>query len=201
MKKLLFALCLTLLACPALRAQNITPEERTQAIKYLEQTRAGVIAATKGLSPAQLNFKAATNKWSVAEVTEHIAAAEDFLMDLIKDKVMTSPGRTNTEDVKAIDEMVMKMIPDRSHKVSAPEPLQPNNRFGSTKESLKHFRASRAKTIAFLKTTEDLRGHAMNSPLGKQFDAYEWVLMIAAHSERHTKQINEVKADPAFPKK
>ena len=201
MKKLLCALCLTLLAMPVLRAQNITPEERTQAIKYLEQTRAGVIAATKGLSPAQLNFKAATNKWSVAEVTEHIAAAEDFLLDLIKDKVMTAPGRTNAEDLKALDEMVMKMIPDRSHKVSAPEPLQPNNRFGSTKESLKHFRASRAKTIAFLKTTEDLRGHAMNSPLGKQLDGYEWVLFVAAHSERHTKQIEEVKADPSFPKK
>lgn len=201
MKKLLFTLCLTLLALPVLRAQNITPTERTQAIKYLEQTRAGVIAATKGLTEAQWNFKAATNKWSVAEVTEHIAAAEDFLMDMVKDKVMTSPGRTNAEDVKALDEMVMKMIPDRSHKVSAPEPLQPNNRFGSTKESLKHFRASRAKTIAFLKTTEDLRGHAMNSPLGKQLDGYEWVLFVAAHSERHTKQIEEVKADPSFPKK
>ncbi len=28
-----------------------------------------------------------------------------------------------------------------------------------------------------------------------------WILFIAAHSERHTKQINEVKADPSFPKK
>ena len=91
MKKLLFALCLTLLAMPVLRAQNITPEERTQAIKYLEQTRAGVIAATKGLTEAQWNFKPATNKWSVAEVTEHIAAAEDFLMDMVKGKVMTAP--------------------------------------------------------------------------------------------------------------
>jgi hypothetical protein len=32
-------------------------------------------------------------------------------------------------------------------------------------------------------------------------DAYEFVLLIAAHSERHTKQINEVKLDPNFPKK
>jgi len=40
----------------------------------------------------------------------------------------------------------------------------------------------------------------MDSPLGKQLDAYQWVLFIAAHSERHTKQIDEVKADPHFPK-
>ena len=38
---------------------------------------------------------------------------------------------------------------------------------------MKHFKESRAKTIAFLKTTRDLRdlrGHAIDSPLGKQLD-------------------------------
>jgi len=74
------------------------------------------------------------------------------------------------------------------------------NRFGSPDEALKHFVESRAQTEDFLKKTPDLRAHAIDSPLGKQLDAYEWVLFIAAHSERHTKQINEVKADPNFPK-
>jgi hypothetical protein len=45
-----------------------------------------------------------------------------------------------------------------------------------------------------------LRDHAIDSPLGKKLDAYQWVLFISAHSERHTKQINEVKADAGFPK-
>ena len=38
----------------------------------------------------------------------------------------------------------------------------------------------------------------MDSPLGPM-DAYEWLLFIAAHSERHTKQILEVEASPDFP--
>ena len=71
----------------------------------------------------------------------------------------------------------------------------------SPADSLKHFTESRAKTLAFLKETKGLRDHAIDSPLGKKLDAYQWVLFIAAHSERHTKQINEVKADPNFPKK
>ena len=201
MKRLLLALCLTVLVSPVLRAQNLTKEEIHNAVKYLEKTRAGVLASTKGLSEAQWNFKPATNRWSVAEVTEHIAAAEDFLMDMVKDKVMTAPARAAGEDVKAIDDFVLKAIPDRTVKAQAPEPLQPNNRFGSPKNSLKHFKESRAKTIKFLKETTDLRQHAVDSPLGKKLDAYEWVLFIAAHSERHTKQIEEVKADPNFPKK
>ena len=42
--------------------------------------------------------------------------------------------------------------------------------------------------------------HAAESPLGKNLDPYQWLLFIAAHSERHTKQMLEVKADPNFPK-
>lgn len=201
MKRILFALCLTALINPVfLKAQSLSPAEIKSATAYLEKTRADVLAATKGLSEAQWNFKPATNRWSVAEVTEHIAAAEDFLMTLVREKVMTSPARTNATDVKATDEFVLKVIPDRTKKVQAPEPLQPSNRFGSPSESLKHFKASRTKTIAFLKNTKDLREHALASPTGKELDGYQWVLLVAAHSERHTKQINEVKADPNFPK-
>lgn len=201
MKRLLFALCLTALVNPLLRAQSLTPDERAKAIKYLEKTRAGVLEATKGLSPAQWNFKPATNRWSVAEVTEHIAAAEDMLANMIQEKVMKAPARTGAEDVQAIDELVLQRVPDRTTKAQASEPLQPTNRFGSPKDSLKHFKESRAKTIALLKKTKDLRQHAVDSPFGKKLDGYQWVLFIAAHSERHTKQINEVKADPNFPKK
>jgi hypothetical protein len=190
-----------LLATPSLRAQDLAPEDLASGIKYLEKTRQGVVAATKGLSEAQLKFKPATNRWSVAEVTEHIAAAEDLLMTMIQGQVMKAPGRTEAEDIKALDKMVLEKIPDRTAKAKAPEPLEPKNQFGSTQGSLKHFQESRAKTIAFLKATPDVRMHASESPLGKKLDAYQWVLFIAAHSERHTKQIEEVKADPNFPKK
>jgi hypothetical protein len=47
MKRLLFALCLTALVCPALRAQNLSPQERDKAIKYLEESRAKTIAFLK----------------------------------------------------------------------------------------------------------------------------------------------------------
>ena len=65
---------------------------------------------------------------------------------------------------------------------------------------MKHFVESRATTEDFLKTTAGLRDHAVDSPLGMKLDGYEFMLFIAGHSERHTKQINEVKADPNFPK-
>jgi hypothetical protein len=193
---------LQVLACAGAlaHAQSLSQADRDKALSYLESTRQGVIDATKGLSPAQWNFKAGPDRWSVAQVTEHIAAAEDYLRGMVTEKVMSAPPRPAGEDVAAIDDMVIKMIPDRTTKRQAPEPLVPSNRFGSAEGSLKHFLEARTTTEDFLKKTPDLRDHAVDSPLGKKLDAYEWVLFISAHSERHTKQILEVKADPNFPK-
>lgn len=200
MKRLLAALCLVLAAIPLSGAESLTPAELSRAVEYLDKTRDGVIEATRGLSPAQLTFKPAPERWSVAEVTEHLAATEVFLMNLVFTQVMTAPARAEATDVKAIDELVLKAIPDRTTKLKAPEPLVPTNRFNTPADSLQQFKDGRAKTTTFLKATQDLRGHALDSPLGQKLDGYQWVLFIAAHSERHTKQMLEVKADPNFPK-
>jgi hypothetical protein len=181
-------------------AQEVTPAEKDRALQYLETTKKNVLEATKGLSEAQWNFKPGPDRWSVAQVMEHIAAAEDFIRTLTKEKIMVAPAGEPGRDLKKADDAVLAMIPDRTNKVQAPEPLVPTNRFATPEGSIKHFVESRAATEDFLKTTTGLRDHVSDSPMGK-LDAYEFVLLIAAHSERHTKQINEVKMDPNFPKK
>src|SRR2546428_358846 len=184
----------------AASAQEVTQAEKDKALQYLETTKKNILEATRGLSEAQWNFKPAPERWSVAQVMEHIAAAEDFIRDLVKEKVMMAPAGEPGRDVKKTDDGVLAMVPDRTNKVQAPEPLVPTNRFGTPEGSIKHFVESRATTEGFFESATGLRDHVADSPMGK-LDGYEFVLLIAAHSERHTKQINEVKADPNFPKK
>jgi len=199
MKKVSLLLCALLFLATAALGQALTPADREQGLKYLQQTRDGVVAATKGLSEAQMKFKPAPDRWSVAETLEHIALAEDFLFQNVTDKIMKAPAGPAGRDTAKIDGMVLAMIPDRSHKAQAPPPLVPTGRW-TPAETLDRFLKSRERTIAFLESTPDLREHVSDSPIGQQLDAYEWLLFIAAHSERHTKQILEVKADPNFPK-
>lgn len=197
----LFLFALLFLASAAF-GQALTQADRERGVKYLEQTRDGVIAATKGLSEAQMKFKPAPDRWSVAETLEHIALAEDFLLQNVSQKVMKAPTGPANRDTAKIDSLVLAMIPDRSHKAQAPPMLVPTGRW-TPAETLDHFLKSRARTIEFLESTPDLREHASaasDSPLGQPLDAYEWLLFVSAHSERHTKQILEVKSDPNFPK-
>jgi DinB superfamily len=192
---------LALASAASAKAQDVSQADKDRALQYLESTKNGVLDATRGLSEAQWNFKSAPDRWSMAEVMEHLAAAEDLLRGMTQEQVMKSPAvpvRDAVETKKA-DEGVLMMVPDRSHKAQAPEPLKPTNRFGSPAAAQKHFVESRAATEEYLKSTPGLRAHLGDSPLGK-LDGYEFVLFIAAHSERHTKQMLEVKADPNFPK-
>jgi hypothetical protein len=179
--------------------QTLTQADREKGLQYLEQTRDGVVAATKGLSEAQLKFKPAPDRWSVAEVVEHITVVEGAIYGNVTERIMKAPAGAPDRDAAKIDAQVLAMVPDRSHKVKAPEQFVPNGRWPAT-ETLDQFLKTRAQTIAFFESTPDLRAHVGGeSPFGA-LDGYEWIMFTAAHSARHTKQILEVKADPNFPK-
>jgi len=194
-----FLIVLLATVCVA-SAQTLTQAERDRAINHLQTTRRAFLDATKGLSEAQWNFKQAPDRWSVAECAEHIALAEDFLFKIVTDQVMKAPAPAERkEDIKTVDQWVLTAIPDRTNKAKAPEPLVPKARW-SPKDTVQHFLDSRATTLKFLETTPDLRAHAIDTPMGKTLDGYEWILFISAHTERHLAQIKEVKADPNFPK-
>lgn len=143
MKKMSVNFCALLLFCTVAFGQTLTQADKEKAAKYLDETRDGVVAATKGLSEAQMKFKPAPDRWSVAETLEHITLAEDFLLLNAKDKIMKAPAGAADRDTAKIDAMVLAMVPDRTQKRQAPGPLVPTNRW-TPAETLDHFLKSRA---------------------------------------------------------
>jgi hypothetical protein len=175
--------------------------ERTKLVQYLTSTRDQVLAEAEKITDAQWSFKSAPERWSVGEVVEHLALAESFIFGMLE-KTMAGAAPT-PEQLKATqgkDDMILKVIPDRTKKAQAPEPLQPGKSLGSRSAVLAAFKERRAKSIDYAsKTTADLRGRVADSPLGP-LDGYQWMLFMGAHMERHLAQIREVKTDPKFPK-
>ncbi len=196
-------LSLLMLLPSAGAAAPLSQGERNRAMSELHATRKQFLDAVEGLTPAQWNFKPSDGAWSVAEIAEHIAVSEDQLFVLITKKLMTSPADPSKRAlVRGKDEQVLKEIEDRTTKHKAPESLTPKHRWGDMQAVAAHFKESRDRTIEYVKTTkDDLRDHFVAHPVLKDLDGYQWVLVIAGHTDRHVQQINEVRASPSFPKR
>jgi len=201
MKTLLLVPILALLAFTISEPKSLEKKERKFAKDFLKDTKSDVVKTVRGLSDAQLKYKIAPDRWSVEECAKHIAAAEMGLRQMLDGSLKQPATPEKRSEIKVTDEQLIKMVEDRSRKAQAPEQLKPENTpFKSADEALSSFKENREKLIDFVKNTqEDLRNHVVELPFGK-IDAYQLVLMISAHSNRHTQQMKEVIADANFPK-
>jgi hypothetical protein len=201
MRKLLFLCAAFLVSSFTSMSPTLSDKERKDAIDQLAKTEQGVFNSLRGLSDAQLNFKPAPDKWSISECVKHIAITEMFLWKMT-DSVLKQPAdAAKRSAIKVTDDQVLQMIESRAQKVKTFTPLEPQNTpFKSCPDALSSFYDSRKMLTDFRATTsDDMRDHVITLPFGS-FDSYQMILFIAAHSNRHTQQIEEVKADPNFPK-
>jgi DinB family protein len=199
--KLIQPMPLAISVVATLFAADLDQAGRKALLDHLDRSASEFRDSLKGLTPEQWSYKPAADVWSIAECAEHIALSEDLLRDLVANKVLT--GATSPERVaerKTNDDKVLKMITDRSFKAKAPEVLRPTGQFKTPEVTLEKFQASRDKTIALAKSRDDLREHAGPHPVFKELDAYQWLLYLSGHTMRHTAQIQEVKANAAYPK-
>ena len=170
----------------------------TNARNYLNETRDALFASVKGLTPAQWNFKPAPDRWSIAQVVEHIAVTEEGIQGIVA-QIPRAPAPAADFNAPAVDAMILSKMPDRSTKAQAPPQLQPTGRW-TPAAALEHFTAASDALSADLRDTAELRRHVIAHPAFGPLDGYEWVLAFAGHTARHTQQILEVKADPNFPR-
>jgi uncharacterized damage-inducible protein DinB len=177
--------------------QDITSAERAKGIRYLAETRKGVEDAVKGLTDAQWKYKPAPDRWSIAEIVEHLAVIEDVIKGVFAKLPDGPPPAADREATKIDQELLAKTL-DRTTKYEAPPQARPAARW-TAEGALQHFIQSRTQTGELLRSTPDLRAHTVTHPVFGPMDGYQWVLAAAAHSARHTQQILEVKADPGFP--
>lgn len=206
----------TLAAAPnLLRAQQSAPpadsvaeapaaatalDDRATLLADLERTRSLFLAAIDGLSEAQWNWRPAPDRWSVGECAEHITRTEAALRGAIAG---VASGPVDAEmlakshgKVAAIREKLV----DRSFKAQAPEPLNPMQA-GDVRPAaaiVGDFNFERGRVYE-LATSADLLGRAAMNPVVGELDLLGWIYFLSGHVERHTLQIEEVKASEGYP--
>jgi hypothetical protein len=195
----------TLMETAVATGQTLTSTELERACLYLRQTTNYVIGATKGLSAAQWAFKPDPGRWSIAEIVEHIVTVQELVLGPIREQLAAAPPPVD-HDYKQVDEIVVYRIPVRLDKFPSPPAAQPAGRL-TQDAAAGRLSATHPPVAAIHESTPDHRQHVLPSAPIKAItkgvfqytDGYQWILAAAAHTERHAKQILEVRADDGFP--
>lgn len=166
-------------------SSNLTPIRRQLAADR-ETLRAAV-----GTVPAdKRRQKPASDRWSVAEVLEHLAIVEERTVTLMQPFVANAPALDGAATPTPLDRTALR---DRAQKVSAPEMIHPTG--AEDAEAIwQRLQRSRDSLLALIDLCEgrDLATIERTHPALGRIDGYQWLTSIGAHEERHAAQIVEI---------
>ncbi|HET8546400.1 MAG TPA: DinB family protein, partial [Bryobacteraceae bacterium] len=106
--------------------------ERNVLLSYLHSSRRQVMDSIVGLSPEQLNYKPAPERWSVAEIVEHLALTEDLIRDAVR-KALASAAPAAAPDGPT-DQQIIDRYKDRVNRAEAPPALRPGAKWKTAGE-------------------------------------------------------------------
>jgi hypothetical protein len=187
---------------PTGASSRMTKEDRDKIIRLLDESEKETLAAIKDVSDAQWTFKPAPNKWSVGEVSEHIFMAEGLLFAQVE-RALAAPVNPEWETkTKGKTEFIEQVMAPRKGRAQAPEAIVPTGKMTKA-DFIKKYREIRAQTLKFAGTTDQpLKAHTTEHPFPVfgTLNAYQWLIYIPLHNQRHLKQIAEVMASKGYPK-
>lgn len=161
-------------------------------LQELTRTTDAFIRSLDGLTPEQWGYRLSPGVWSVGETAEHTAAAFRGVQRLLTHKLLSTPIPPGTTRVS--DDFILQAMVNRSRRLSSPEAVLPRGRWANREELLAAFVESRDQLLAWCnEVTVDLRGYGAPHLVMGLLDGVQWLIFAAAHTERHTRQITELK--------
>lgn len=183
----------------ALTDGPVTAEQRAYAVDVLRSTRDALHQSVAGLTDAQLAYRPAPGQWTIAENVEHIVLVEEGIFTALKAGLAKPADPAKRAEIRVSDVDVVKAVRSRSVRLPAPAPFVPTGRFGNVAATLRAFDAHRQLVVTFAEdVADDLRTHYFRHFVLGRLDSFQALLLIAAHGERHRKQIEEIKANAGF---
>jgi uncharacterized damage-inducible protein DinB len=177
-------------------AAPMTKLEREQLVAHFEMTERWLGLELRGLSEAQLKWRAAEGKWSILDVLDHLTVAEPQYWQWLEEGMKEPATLQRGQDP---DENFLWYGIDRTNRNKTAAAREPKGQLTDAADGLAKFNKLRARMLEYARTTQDeLRTHSVQK---SKTDLYQWLLMISTHSQRHLLQIQEIKASSGFPLK
>ena len=167
-----------------------------EVLEYLDTTRTDLSQAVEGVPAARREERPGADRWSVAEVLEHLAIIERRVVKMVAGRIAAAKASgvgPELETSSVLDSINRGGVADRSRRVTAPEMIQPQSAAdaASVWSALQQSRARLREAVLAgdgLALSEVTQEH----PVLGVINLYQWLIFVGSHEARHTEQIREI---------
>lgn len=166
-----------------------------ELLDHLERSQTAVRTAIDGVPAALRDHQPGPERWSVAQIVEHLAhtaAQVSTLLDRGLRKLERDGLRPATDQSPVLPTIDQQRLLDRERKVAAPATVQPKNGL-TCEQSWQTFTESRAALVNTLSAGDGIDVSSIRAPhpaLG-EIDFHQWIAFVGLHEQRHAEQILE----------
>ncbi len=175
-----------------------TAEDKQSTIDHFIRTRDAVAKETENLTPEQWAFRESPDRWSIAEIVEHLAIWEIIWSREISISSRNKPQPEllqTTRPDSYYHEFIMEPAAHKASVIALP------TGFIKGKDNLAFFLRGREENLAFLKKTEaDMRAIFELTATPDPRNLHQVLIYQWGHTDRHLRQIAKVKSHPSYPK-
>lgn len=172
---------------------------RTEALlRYLEEQHDVLRRAVESVPPERATKRPARDRWSAAEILEHIAIVESRIEKLFTSKVAESRPASETHEASLSGQRAWdrRWVLNRSRPVTANPAVHPTGKlsfadaWAAAERSYESFCAAVAASDG-APLGSIVHPHPVFGPL----NLHSWVEFVAGHEARHAAQIRECSLD------
>ncbi len=158
----------------------------------LNADRRALRAAVERVPESLRTVKPAPDRWSVADVLEHLSIVERGALMRVRALIQEAPATGAPAELTPLDR---DLLANRTRRITAPDRIQPTGAM-SVDASLTSLESSREELLAALDDAEgrDLSRVTQAHPALGPLDGYQWIAIIGGHEMRHSLQVDEIGA-------
>ena len=172
-----------------MRDTYIGPHESASLVRQLREVHAGIVRGVATLSLDDWTQRPHADSWSPAEVVEHTLLVERGLLTTVEEHLQDLPLNDWESETAGKEEALRKFLPSAGKAIAS----QKNSTFqGLSIEVVKPlFQTTFENFSALVSRASELPLRAICWSHGAfgQLSAYQWLLYIPLHSERHLRQL------------
>jgi MOSC domain-containing protein YiiM len=177
-----------------LHPQAPEPATPDPVVSLLETARAELRAGVEHVPESMRQARPGPDRWSVAEVLEHLAIVERGIAGLLL-KLARATAEATEPPARPASSADLGLLLDRSQRVEAFDGALPSGQveWQAAADELERARAQLLETIASIRHLPIDRVTAPHFLLG-ELDGRQWIEFVARHEQRHAAQIREIGA-------